>query len=296
MSKETAIVNDLMSKYGLTDKDLFSFCICAVNFLEYYQEEGMYDVMWSCPERYSRADSNNTKAVAGALTGEKKAKKWTDVDQFTNYMRTIQESVSMDADNGNMEFFFREFNRFDKVYRREVMVPIMLGCPVEDYDDTQFDDVDYLESIVNVDNLSIYNAYEEEQEAKHKKFLEEQEAELAKEIEEKKNDKDFTVFFASCMDITILKKKYEEYNKKYYPDRDYKVISMHRPNQMIIQTGGKSIEEVKDTIIRIFKQSLTLLFVGGHEMQVKLVPVEKVYSTIPSILKDNNVTYVIAYY
>ena len=36
MKTEIEIVKDLMSKYGLTSKDLFSFCICAVNFLEYY--------------------------------------------------------------------------------------------------------------------------------------------------------------------------------------------------------------------------------------------------------------------
>ena len=34
MDKKIEIVKDLMSKYGLTNKDLFSFCICAVNFLE----------------------------------------------------------------------------------------------------------------------------------------------------------------------------------------------------------------------------------------------------------------------
>ena len=36
MKTENEMVKDLMSKYGLTKKDLFSFCICAVNFLEYY--------------------------------------------------------------------------------------------------------------------------------------------------------------------------------------------------------------------------------------------------------------------
>ena len=36
MKTENEMVKDLMSKYCLTKKDLFSFCICAVNFLEYY--------------------------------------------------------------------------------------------------------------------------------------------------------------------------------------------------------------------------------------------------------------------
>ena len=44
MKKTIEIVNDLMTKYNLTKKDLFSFCICAVNFLEYYEEEAMCDV------------------------------------------------------------------------------------------------------------------------------------------------------------------------------------------------------------------------------------------------------------
>ena len=84
MNTETAIVKDLMSKYGLTKKDLFSFCICAVNFLEYYYEESMYDMMRSCPRRYANADSNNTKAVAGALQGEMEKEKWTEEDQFAD--------------------------------------------------------------------------------------------------------------------------------------------------------------------------------------------------------------------
>ena len=37
LKRSIKIVIDLMSKYDLTSKDLFSFCICAVNFLEYYE-------------------------------------------------------------------------------------------------------------------------------------------------------------------------------------------------------------------------------------------------------------------
>ena len=78
MKKSIAIVNDLMSKYNLTSKDLFSFCICAVNFLTYHDEEDINNVMWNCPERYSYAESDNLRAVAGALNGEKIAEGWTD--------------------------------------------------------------------------------------------------------------------------------------------------------------------------------------------------------------------------
>ena len=90
LKKSIKIVIDLMSKYDLTSKDLFSFCICAVNFLEYYEEEAMCDVMRNCPGRYAHSDSDNTKAVAGALNGEKKAEGWTDEEQFVYYMKNIQ--------------------------------------------------------------------------------------------------------------------------------------------------------------------------------------------------------------
>ena len=154
MEKKIEIVNDLMSKYGLTKKDLFSFCICAVNFLEYYAEEAMCDVMWNCPNRYYNADSDNTKAVAGALNGEKKEEGWTDEEQFSHYMRVIQSAV--DSDINKLSHFLSEFDRFKKVYRREIFVPLMLGCPVEDYDDGRFYDEEYIKSIVNADNLTFY--------------------------------------------------------------------------------------------------------------------------------------------
>ena len=146
--KSINIVKDLMTKYNLTDKDLFSFCICAVNFLEYYDEEAICDVMRECPKKYARADSDNTKAVAGALNGEKKAEGWTDEEQFFYYMECIQSHV--DSDINNLSQFLYEFDRFEKVYRREIFVPIMLGCPVEDYDDSRFYDRKYLKSIANV--------------------------------------------------------------------------------------------------------------------------------------------------
>lgn len=156
--KSIKYVKDLMTKYDLTNKDLFSFCICAINFLEYYEEEAMVDVMWNCPDRYADADSDNTRAVAGALNGEKKAEKWTDEDQFAHYMGWIQSHLdSDDRNNHNTSHFLYEFDdRFDKVYRREIFIPIMLGCPVEDYDDSQFHDMKYIKSIINIDNLELY--------------------------------------------------------------------------------------------------------------------------------------------
>jgi hypothetical protein len=289
---EIAIAEELMSKHGLTNKDLFSFCICAVNFLEYYQEEGMYDVMYSCPERYSEADSNNTKAVAGALKGEQKAEKWTDVDQFAYYMRAIQQCVEMEVDEENLDHFFEEFERFAKVYRREVMVPFMLGCPVEDYDDSRFDDEEYLKSIINVDNLSIYKAHEEEMDKIHKKYQEEEAAKLAKEVEEKKGDESFTVLLAACVRVDRYQSYYEEYNKKYYPDRDYKVIPMKNPQTMVVQTGGKSLEEIKKRLLDIVKDTN---IIAGYTPSEQIIPVEKAFKDVPKILVDYKVTHVVGY-
>ena len=153
MKKSIEIVNDLMSKYNRTSKDLFSFCICAVNFLEYYEEEAMGDVMRECPDKYAYANSDSTRAVAGALNGEKKAMGWTDEEQFFYYMERIQRMV--DIDINNLSHFMYEFDRFEKVYRREIFVPVMLGCPVESYDDSRFRDRKYLKSIANANNLTM---------------------------------------------------------------------------------------------------------------------------------------------
>ena len=216
MNKEIEIVKELMTKYGLTNKDLFSFCICAVNFLEYFEEECMGDMMRDCPERYYGADSNNTRAAAGALTGEKKSMGWTDVEQFTYYMENIQTCIAAEIEDGDNDasHFIEEYERFAKVYKREIMIPIMLGCPVESYDDSQFYDEEYIKSIINVDNLSLYRAHEEQREADVKAYLEREAAETAKEVEARKSDKDFSVLLASCIDVSRIKDSYENYNKK----------------------------------------------------------------------------------
>ena len=290
MKTEVEIVNDLMSKYGLTKKDLFSFCICAVNFLEYYEEEAMCDVMWSCPDRYYNADSDNTKAVAGALNGEKKAKGWTDEEQFFYYMKRIQRDINEDIDN--LSHFLSECDRFEKVYRREIFVPIMLGCPVEDYDDSRFYNKKDLKSIVNADNLTFYKASVEKQEEKMRVYREKEAVAVAKEVEERKNDENFSILLASPTNVSRLKDIFEEYNKKYYPDRDYKVVPLHNPELMIIQTGGKSVEEVKDRVLEIAKR--TILFIG-HEVQGELIPVEEAFKTVPKTMEDYKVTHVVVY-
>ena len=290
MDKKIEIVKDLMSKYNLTDKDLFSFCICAVNFLEYYEEEAMCDVMYHCPSRYSNSDSDNTKAVAGALSGEKKAEGWTDEDQFAHYMEWIQSHV--EADINDMSHFLYEFDRFEKVYRREIFVPIMLGCPVEDYDDSRFLDRKYLKSIANADNLTIHKAAVEKEEEDLRIYKEKEAAAIAKEVEEKKNDEDFSILLASPTNVSRLKDIFEEYNKKYYPDRDYKVVLLNRPEMMIIQTGGKSLENAKDRIIEVVKKSVTIV---GRDAQEELLPIDQVFNVVPMVMKDYKVTHAVIY-
>ena len=290
MEKKIEMVNDLMSKYGLTKKDLFSFCICAVNFLEYYLEEAMCDVMWNCPDRYYNADSDNTKAVAGALNGEKKEEGWTDEEQFYHYMKEIQSHV--EADINNLFHFLSEFDRFEKVYKREVFVPIMLGCPVEDYDDSKFYDKKYLKSIANADNLTLCKMEDEKRAELANAYKEREATATAKEVEERKNDEDFSILLASPINVNLLQNSFEEYNKKYYPDRDYKVVLLNRPEMMIIQTGGKSIENAKDRIIEVVKKSVTIV---GRDAQEELLPIDQVFNVVPMVMKDYKVTHAVIY-
>lgn len=289
MEKKIEIVKDLMSKYGLTNKDLFSFCICAVNFLEYYEEEAMCDVMKNCPKRYAYADSDNTKAVAGALNGEKKAEGWTDEEQFFYYMKSIQRIINEDIDN--LSHFLSECDRFEKVYRREIFVPIMLGCPVEDYDDSRFYNKKDLKSIVNADNLTFYKASVEKQEEEMRIYREKEAAAVAKEVEERKNDEDFSILLASNFNVNLLQNSFEEYNKKFYPDKEYKVVRLNRPELMIVQTGGKSLEDAKDRIMEIVNKTVTFV---GSEDRGELYPIDQVFNVVPMVMKDYGVTHALA--
>ena len=290
MKKSIEIVKNLMTKYGLTKKDLFSFCICAVNFLEYYLEEGMCDVMMNCPHKYYNADSDNTKAVAGALNGEKKEEGWTDEEQFYFYMAEIQSHVKADIDD--LSNFMFDFERFDKVYRREIFVPLMLGCPVEDYDDSKSHNWKYLKSIANADNLTLCKMEDEKRTELANAYKEREATATAKEVEERKNDEDFSILLASPINVNLLQNSFEEYNKKYYPDRDYKVVLLNRPEMMIIQTGGKSIENVKDRIIEVVKKSVTIV---GRDAQEELLPIDQVFNVVPMVMKDYKVTHAVIY-
>ena len=191
-----------------------------------------------------------------------------------------------------MSHFLYEFDRFEKVYRREIFVPIMLGCPVEDYDDSRFLDRKYLKSIANADNLTIYKAAVEKEEEDLRIYKEKEAAAIAKEVEEKKNDEDFSILLASPTNVSRLKNVFEEYNKKYYPDRDYKVVLLNRPEMMIIQTGGKSLENAKDRIIEVVKKSVTIV---GRDAQEELLPIDQVFNVVPMVMKDYKVTHAVIY-
>ena len=205
-------------------------------------------------------------------------------------MEEIQSHV--EADINSLSHFLSEFDRFEKVYKREVFVPIMLGCPIEDYDDSRFYDRKYLKSIANADNLTLHKAAVEKKEEDLRIYKEKEAAEIAKEVEERKTDEDFSILLASPTNVSRLKNVFEEYNKKYYPDRDYKVVPLHNPELMIIQTGGKSVEEVKDRVLETAKR--TILFIG-HEVQGELIPVEEAFKTVPKTMEDYKVTHVVVY-
>ena len=123
-------------------------------------------------------------------------------------------------------------------------------------------------------------------------YKEREAAAVAKEVEERKNDEDFSILLASPINVNLLQNSFEEYNKKYYPDRDYKVVPLHNPELMIIQTGGKSVEEVKDRVLEIAKN--TILFIG-HDVQGELIPVEEAFKTVPKTMEDYKVTHVVVY-
>ena len=61
---------------------------------------------------------------------------------------------------------------------------------------------------------------------------------------------------------------------------------------MVIQTGGKSVEEVKDRVLEIVKRYITFI---GYEVQKEIAPIEKVFNTVPQVMKDYKVTHVVIY-
>ena len=61
---------------------------------------------------------------------------------------------------------------------------------------------------------------------------------------------------------------------------------------MIIQTGGKSLENAKDRIIEIVKKSVTVV---GREAQGDLHPIDQVFNVVPLVMKDYDVTHALTY-
>ena len=287
-------VEALMEKYNIKKKDLFSFCICAVNFLEYWDEEAMIDVMYNCPEKYGTCDSDNTRAVAGALKGEMTSEECDEIDQFIWYVKMVQDRLAdyADDDRNLDDYRFTEnfVDRFDRCYRREVIIPYILGADIEKFKDFKWEEEGYLNGIINVKNFELLNIDNAEEEEITKKYEEEKEEKLKKSREEHKDDKDFSILVVSA--LTPDPDKLENLNKSIYPDRDYKVVKLPNPHTMIVQTGGKDLEDVTD---RIYETICRGVIIIGAEVKPKVVKkVEDVFTyEIPKPLKDYNVTHVL---
>ena len=73
---------------------------------------------------------------------------------------------------------------------------------------------------------------------------------------------------------------------------DYKVVPLSNPQQIIIQTVGKSLENAKDRIIEIVKKSVTVV---GREAQGDLHPIDQVFNVVPRVMKDYDVTHALTY-
>ena len=98
------IIDDLKNKYGLKEQDFFSACLCIVNFLEYFYEEGMIDVMYSCPEKYAGCDSDNRRACAGALKGEQKKIEWgSQIRSYVFCPYTMVKDHRTNYEEGNID-------------------------------------------------------------------------------------------------------------------------------------------------------------------------------------------------
>ena len=121
-----------------------------------------------------------------------------------------------------------------------------------------------------------------------------EESVVAKEIEERKNDEDFSVLLASPTNTDRLKDTFEEYNKKYYPNRDYKVVRLSA-QLMVIQTGGKSLEEIKDRILEIVKGSFDIIGRETRNACEELIPIEELFNIVPQCVKDYKATHAVIY-
>lgn len=156
-AKTQEVINNLKSKYNLKKQDFFSASLCMVNFLEYYDEEGMIEIMLACPGRYSYADSNNRKACAGALKAEQKSEDITDEEQCMYYVTAVQARLESSDENGWTERFFEELEeRMESCYRKEIFIPFILGADID-----KFSESDSYAKICNKDNLTISKVFDE---------------------------------------------------------------------------------------------------------------------------------------
>ena len=294
-------VETLMEKYGLKKKDLFSFCICAVNFLEYWDEEGMIDVMYDCPEKYASCDSNNTRAVAGALKGEMESEEWDEIDQFIWYAEMVQDRLADYADDRDPDDyrFTKNFvDRFDRCYHREVIIPYILGTDIEKFNDAKWDERGYLNGIINTKNFEILNIDNSEEEERTKKYEEEKAENLKKEVEARKSHKDFSFLFITCVDISHLTDKLKKYNETYYPDRDLKVEAFGKGNILVVQTADEDLDKAANRIWSTVTGPVLFFTPDKGRMDTSKMNIKKisdVFENVPDSIKEFNPTHVLLY-
>ena len=89
-----------------------------------------------------------------------------------------------------------------------------------------------------------------------------------------------------------MKKYFEEYNKKVYPGRELKVAVLN-PFEMIVQTGGKSIEDVQKRLLDAVKYSNIII---GRQPEEKLIPIGQSFKVRPKWIDDYKVGYMVTYF
>lgn len=293
-------VETLMEKYGLKKKDLFSFCICAVNFLEYWDEEGMIDVMANCPEKYGSCDSNNTRAVAGALKGEMASEEWDEIDQFIWYVEMVQDSLA-DYDNPDPDDYRFDENfvdRFDRCYRREVIIPYILGANIEEFNDAKWHKRGYLIGIINTKNFELTNIDRSEEEEREKRYEEEKAERIKKEVEAGKSHKDFSILVITCVDISHLTDRLKKYNETYYPDRDLKVEAFGKGNVLVVQTADEDLDKAANRIWSTVTGPILFFTPDKGRVDTSKMNIRKisdVFEDVPDPIKKFNPTHVLLY-
>lgn len=282
------IIDDLKNKYGLKEQDFFSACLCIVNFLEYYYEEGMIDVMYSCPEKYAGCDSNNRRACAGALKAEQKSEGISTEEQFAYYVGRVQEDIALLDENDPREgrIWPELEERLSTCYRREVILPFIIGADID-----SFPDVD-LSKEYNKSNLTVWKTLDGILQESINKFKEEEKKKREKLIEDSKSNPSFSVLVASPIDVSFLASEFDKVNREFYLDRNFQTAVFNSGQLVVIQSGEKSLVDLQERIEKPIRRSI--LVMGNKDHHFNTVPIEDGFkSGVPDALKKYNITHII---